>query len=522
MLAIKVEYLLGRAVSSRYDDRTAAEWPPHPGRLFSAMVAAYGERGYDEAERDALLWLEQQAPPSLAVADLEQMSVREAVPVFVPVNDSTASDTVPEAGFTANQVNTGVRVLPQNRSRQPRYFPAAVPDPPTVHFLWGNVDQQEFERHREALTELVANVTYLGHSSSLVCAALCDDPPPPTLSPAEAGETGSHTLRVPGPGRFRRLIEAFDLSRQVNRRIEPPLGLSVPYAPLDRRGYVPAARGVFGAARDWIVFRRVAGPKLPLHASLRATQRMREALQSLADQPPLEVLTGHRVNGQPSGAPHVAFVPLAFVDHRYADGSIMGLAAVLPQKLSPNDRRHVLRALGRLESLRISNSITWRLERVTTASHLKSLQPSRYMGLGEAVRPARVWASVTPMVFGHFPKDADGPRATRIVADSCEMSGLPRPALVRIGEVSPVLGVPPSAHFPTLSVRGKPIYPGFERGRDKPPGRDADGHPPRLRRHIELEFAEPVEGPVLIGSGRYLGMGLCLPRYRPFSQEVTR
>jgi len=29
--------------------------------------------------------------------------------------------------------------------------------------------------------------------------------------------------------------------------------------------------------------------------------------------------------------------------------------------------------------------------------------------------------------------------------------------------------------------------------------------------HADIEFPAPVRGPVLIGAGRYLGYGLCLP-----------
>jgi len=30
--------------------------------------------------------------------------------------------------------------------------------------------------------------------------------------------------------------------------------------------------------------------------------------------------------------------------------------------------------------------------------------------------------------------------------------------------------------------------------------------------HVELRFDEPVTGPVLLGVGRYFGVGLCAPR----------
>src|SRR5690606_13655907 len=42
-MAVAVELLTGRYVATRFNDRDRPEWPPHPGRLFSAAVAAWAE-----------------------------------------------------------------------------------------------------------------------------------------------------------------------------------------------------------------------------------------------------------------------------------------------------------------------------------------------------------------------------------------------------------------------------------------------------------------------------------------------
>ena len=60
MLTIEVELLAGRYAATEHNDRSRAEWPPHPARFFSALVAALHDRDpADPAEREALLWLEQ-------------------------------------------------------------------------------------------------------------------------------------------------------------------------------------------------------------------------------------------------------------------------------------------------------------------------------------------------------------------------------------------------------------------------------------------------------------------------------
>src|SRR5262249_21665873 len=112
MLALEVEFLLGRYVATNYRDREKAEWPPHPERLFSALVAAANESGLGKSARAALLWLESLTPPCI-FAD-PQPGEPTTVTVYVPVND-------PAEDF-----------LPQRAERQPRQFPSVVPAPPAV------------------------------------------------------------------------------------------------------------------------------------------------------------------------------------------------------------------------------------------------------------------------------------------------------------------------------------------------------------------------------------------------------
>ncbi|MBL8234562.1 MAG: type I-U CRISPR-associated protein Cas5/Cas6 [Bryobacterales bacterium] len=92
MLTIEVELLSGRYAATEHNDRSRAEWPPHPARFFSALVAAlHGIEPVDAEERRALLWLEQQGAPVLDVdtgVD-ENIGRRDVHSVFVPVNDVT-------------------------------------------------------------------------------------------------------------------------------------------------------------------------------------------------------------------------------------------------------------------------------------------------------------------------------------------------------------------------------------------------------------------------------------------------
>ena len=81
--------------------------------------------------------------------------------------------------------------------------------------------------------------------------------------------------------------------------------------------------------------------------------------------------------------------------------------------------------------------------------------------------------------------------AQRSIADACERIGLPRPLSVEVS-LSPLLpGVQPVRAF--LPWPGRP------------------GRVSRTRVHADIIFPEVVRGPVILGAGRFFGLGLCLP-----------
>src|SRR5687768_2406645 len=235
MFALEVEYLMGRVLASTHNDRTTVEWPPHPARLFSALVAAYEECDLGDLARAALEWLETLPEPRIYAKPPEHEGfVRDAHGVFVPVNDSGA--------------------IPESRPRQVRWFPAFSPEDSHVWFIWN--DTVESERHALALQRIAENVTYLGHSMSPVRVRVANSCPDPTLAPDRAG---SIIMRTTGKGRLLHLEETYRL-RKENTTIQPRLGRVTRYRRLDESG-VDCPKSLF---REGFAFVRVDGPMLPL------------------------------------------------------------------------------------------------------------------------------------------------------------------------------------------------------------------------------------------------------------------
>ena len=247
-----------------------------------------------------------------------------------------------------------------------------------------------------------------------------------------------------------------------------------------------------------IVVLGINGARLALPATLKLTAALRGLLmRECPEQPPPEWLSGHRLDGEPTSAPHLALVPLPFVGSPHADGRILGLALVLPGGLTPDAAGRCLEPI-----LRDRDSCLPQERRLfdgkwfECAVELETRErPPMNLGPDTWTAKSIAWASVTPVVLNRHFKGADKwERAAESVKDACEHIGLPRPRDVLLHPVSLVEGVSHAREFPQLIRK-------HDRGRQS-------------HSHAVLVFDEPVAGPVLIGAGRFRGYGLCRPMER--------
>ncbi|MEW6247044.1 MAG: type I-U CRISPR-associated protein Csb2 [Nitrospirota bacterium] len=480
MFALEVEYLMGRVLAAAHYDRRTVEWPPHPSRLFSALVAAYKECELGTDDRAALEWLEALPVPHIAAfPPLHNGHVRDIHEVFVPANDSNDQLKKGKGGKISLYplVSDGIAI---RRNRGERWFPAFTPQNPRVWFIWQGASG--VKQHGPALQRIAESVTYLGHSMSpvRVRVRVDDSSPAPTLIPDPKGTV---MLRTTSPGRLRHLEQVYEL-RKVNATIQPRLGRVTRYR------VVREARASFPASvfRRAIAFRHVGGPCPPLESIAKLTTTVRKAVMALFPDPVPEVISGHMPDGARLQQPHLAIVPLADVGHRYADGHLMGFALWLPASAPQNVYEVLEDRLEEFQSVMLGRHGVWLVKLVN--ADIETRTPAG-LRLVTYTKPADTWASVTPVVFGRFPKRyhvGPGKDGGKVFAELCEMIGLPRPAEVRLGPVSAFRGVPKASDF-------------------VPPSKLSD----RFRAHVWVRFAQPVQGPVILGAGRYLGFGLCRP-----------
>ncbi|HMN78594.1 MAG TPA: type I-U CRISPR-associated protein Csb2 [Burkholderiaceae bacterium] len=530
MLAIEVELLTGRYAATAHNDRGRAEWPPHPARFFSALVAAlYDYEEIDQAERAALLWLEQQSAPSLRVDPESSVGRRDVQDVYVPVNDVTlgldtaisraaealrqadgvskrkaaekklvTAESAPDALEVApsdKALEAAIALLPERRTRQVRTFPVVIPETSTFAFLWRDADATE---HRGALERLCARVTRLGHSSSLVRCNIADRDISATLIP---GDDGDIVLRVVGPGQLDRLEHAFGHHNGLENRVLPARPKR--YRPAsDITSPIIHAESVFSS--DWIVLERVGGSRPVSSRSTDLARALRGALlEQQGDQSLPATLSGH-AESAPTEQPHVAFVPLPFIGHEHADGAIMGCALVLPRQLSASDREILLRLIASWEKERsdkrgnltlAGGTLPPFIVRRVDVSAKDALDPMRWC------RASTRFITATPIALdknpGNLRSNQDGTarkaalEAQRSISDAC----------LRVVGIRPV----------SVEVSLAPLLTGAQHVRDflAWPGRPR--RTPRVRVHADIRFEERVRGPLLLGAGRYFGLGLCLP-----------
>ncbi len=539
---IKVNFLTGRFVATCHNDRRQAEWPPHPARLFSALVAAWADTDEpDEFELAALEWLESQAPPDITAS---RAVPRKVVSHFVPVNDTSVisgswyerktqrvsnlivqrheeliasggevtkkveqierklvkekrvEDQITRTGNTSR--SSAVAMLPDQRGKQERFYPSVTPHVAQVIFLWDAPAPKDIA---EAFDQLLQKVTRLGHSSSLVSCQLTTSCPAATL---KAGDLGN-SMRTVRHGQLAELKRQFTRHKGIRPR-------SLPYTDTRYQAVTETEQHLEvknkpNTAGQWIVFELAPNSRFfPAARVVELATVMRAAVLHYAEDPLPEGLSGHLPDGRPTAAPHVAFLPLPYVGFERADGRLLGMAISVPDAVTDDVRRAVYRAIGNWEKATENNALKLtlgargviNLYRVRGAAALISLRPNIWH------KSSCQWVSATPIALPRHPGPLGGSSVSQrakawasaesSVALACNHVGLPKPVHLEISLKPFFTGARPVGHFPAFKQNGR-----------------ANRSVRRQLIHASITFPYPVTGPLMLGAGRFIGLGLMRP-----------
>lgn len=460
MLTLSVVFLGGTYEAS---DGAGPEWPPHPGRVFHALVA---QADPGTADDTALTWLEEQAPP-VVLASEAHGSVLTA---FVPTN------TVSAGKHDTHQTYLGRTAGSRNWSR-------TSPRRAEVHLVWPDASPQEGVRRR--LASLARRVPYLGRATSPVVVSVgIDEPEETDLQRWEHPGDQTARLRAPRPGSLADLRAAFDNGEQA-RTTDRFVAYGSPRSALD-----PAQPVVDGPWSELLTFGLPSGRSLDGRLVVRIAIAWRSAvLSALGEQftpPELAAVHGHR--DSPGG--QLAFLPLPFVGQEHADGEIRGLGVALPADLDRPLRLALLRLLGmdadapRLNDFHVPGLADSMALTHGTYDRRSTVTAARW----RPINGARTWETALPLVLDRYPHRGED-QADHVRA-GCRFAGFPEPVDV---EVLPASAVPGAAR-----LRGSDL----RRRRDDPVRRAV---------HARIVFPDRVLGPVVLGNLRHLGLGLCAP-----------
>ena len=463
MLVVSVELLhetfRGDGVGAANTGRlTRGEWPPAPARLFAALVAADGTRERCRvSDGTELEWFERLPPPVIHAHSQPWHQVLQ--PRYVVRYKGTASKSTHQeyVGRAGALIRPGVRVTPRH---------------PHVVYSW---NESPSEATLNALRRRAARVGYFGAADSPVRVRVMTRLPAAAL-PEEAfthDPSGNLTVSVFAPGDVRILDRMYDAwcehGADIGRAQFPALRHETRYrSPGSASASEPAAVVAWLRLGTAVSGRRITA----ITAVFKDAVLSRH--QQIHGEPPA-VLHGHGFSA--SGYEIARYLALPDVGFPRSRGRIHGVALWMPSGTDPVVRlraRDAAFAVRRLTGHGIDVSAAPREDE----SRPVAAHPDRWS------RSAWRWATAFPAIH-----ERRGALDLAEVARWCKPAGLPEPIAFR-------------------AARG-PLVPG---GVDLAPVEvNRPGRPGRPYSHVELLFATPVQGPVVIGAGRQRGFGLCVP-----------
>lgn len=483
------------------DDRYHGEgdWPPSPARLFQALVAgnAIGSRLPDMCV-DALRWLETIPTSPTICAHHGRLGL--PYKMFVPNNDLDTKGGNPR--YVAN--------LRVGKSVQPRYINAQLP----ITYKWCFTVTNTSLARANRVCEMADNLYQLGRGVDMAWAKadLIDVEQEKIAFDEQSGEvfrpgegTGGKKIACPNQGSLDSLLLRFEEHRQRFSAIKNGRKTEA-FLTNPRKAYFKQI--TYNPGAQWHLYDLRANTKgnpfqtwpqervvsLVEQARDAAATRLSQALPDKTEE--IERILIGRNAVQADKAQRVHLMPLPSIGHQHTNQAIRRLLLMVPSDcpLRFDDIEWAFSGL----MLHDEN------DRNSTLTSSDDLSMLRHYGL-ETGDSYRLWRSVTPVALPQS--------AARRRIDSNHMDEEAKPGSERVREEQQAYKAVIQAlrhaniHTRTDSIR-------VQREPFSPQGSRVEAFSTGTRFakerlwHVEIEFVEPIEGPLTIGDGRYLGLGL--------------
>ncbi len=477
---------------------------PSPARVFQSLIAGKGLSGpLPDETVSALQWLEQQPPPVVAAP---MTKGGQQVATYVPNNDLDAKQGDP-------------RRIGEIRTRKPirpLTFDVEVP----FLYCW-KIDEQEADKSSiRHVRELANGIFQLGRTvdaawawSEVVNEEELGEKLQLHRGPVFHPSTGHGGVECPTPGSLASLVRRHgDMSRryaitsdakgQTFRQRAKPKWRMVSYDSAVTRDCFDLLDRATSTLVSWPPTKTVA-----LTKAIRdeAARRLVEAIPA-REAEIQRALIGQNPNGEHAGpaSTRVRIVPLPSIGHDHADQQIRRVLIEIPSTC-PVPAKDVLWAFSGQSVL--LNGCTIDLARA------QSNRQFEYYGIHAGT--SRTWQSVTPVALTTAARRRIEPNLHKRTAEETKGAAERRleqerataamyHALRHAGTKTELTGV---------RLQREPFT---ERGQKT----DEFATDQRFNRHVlwhaEVEFDRAVSGPIVIGDGRFLGLGL----FRPIERSL--
>lgn len=471
----------------------ANEWPPAPARVFQALIAGAARgRHLPEDAAHALRLLEELPPPIIAAPPARRA---QRLSVFVPNNDL---DAVEGDLDRIGEVRTKKTVQPW----------LLESDAPFV-YAWPLSDDRG-----EELPALANGLYQLGRGVDPAWAmgeTLDDEHLAArlrsyrgTVHRPTAGE-GSNELAVPTTNSLTSVLRRFEAGLVRLRRAHDGI-----------TNFVQPSKAHFAMVRydgtptlHLFELRRESEPdrSSPWEAWRATTliEHVRDMavdalLRALPDRKAdiERVLIGRKPDGTNAGPTEarVRFVPLPSIGHEHADQSIRRVLVQIPA--GPLAEGDVLWAIS---GRSLFDPRTGVIEGTTLVASENDAMVARYRST------SREWQSVTPLALSLAKRRRIEPRRRREDSKSAtERETEEQVARQAVGQALRHAGV--EASLVRARVQREPFHVHGARAERFAPG---TRFAKETLWHVEIELDRQVRGPIILGDGRFLGLGLMAP-----------
>jgi len=491
-LLISIHFFEGRFHGR--DARGRQQWPPSPARLFQALAAG-AARGRNIPEQDcqALAWLEELEPPLVLAPPAR---IGQAFRSYVPNNDL---DTLQGDPARIGKIRSA-------KQQHPFLFDKELP----LLYAWSFDAGMEQAVRCCAIAE---RLYQLGRGIDMAWAvaeileqaqgeALLHSGRGRIYRPCLQGEGRRQTC--PRPGSLLSLQKRQEGIRNQYKRIQGKAGrLALSIAPKARFQEVS-----YDCSPAKLIFElRDTTSRAGFFAwSLAGTTRLVECIRNLALQKlqtalPEQAMTlqgvfGMRRNASEADkASRIRIIPLPSIGHTYADRGIRRVLVDIPPgcPCPAGDIAWAFSGIGPADP--DTGELLWTLVQAEQQNML------HHFGIAaEAGQRFTTWRTVTPLALTVNPDQAEARNGSRRLREE-RVAAAVQQALRHAGNI-------PADMLESVRVQKEPFDNKGRRAEEFAPGTRFS--PGRLW-HAEITLDTPVAGPLVLGDGRYLGLGLMRP-----------